>query len=442
MEIKKTNPKISIVIIFFNAEKTITSCINSILLQTFSDYEIICINDGSTDNTLSKINSIPNHDKKIKIFNQKNQGLGCARNSGINNSNGDYICFVDSDDTIKSGFLKHAYNKIDSLNSDLIIYDLNYNRNSDHKSTKSTFISDKSYIKEKVYCFYRSQSVCSAIIKKEIFTENNISFPTNRSFEDFFVLYKLISKSKKPIISKRLFYNYTSNTDSVSNNLKITDFINIFASIQDFYIYNKNIESSKEVLSERINNILKYVITKLSINESLSYKNSIFLVDRIFLFTSLYNLKISSFYYNLYLLVNNNPKLLEYIKSNINNDTMINQFAFIIQRNEHIMQNLINFLVNNNIKYVSILGIGNPLSETVELILRNNIKITSIFTDLEVHSNFKNIETLDLYSSSKISSPVVVIASYVSSNKFTNLALSKGNENIMALNFHNILNAS
>ena len=160
----------SVIVNFFNSENTIVNCINSILSQKFSDFEIICINDGSTDKSLSKIKSINDRNKKIKIINQVNKGLGCSRNVGINNSKGKYICFVDSDDTIESGFLEHAHNKIITLNADLIIYDLMYTYNNP-LSLNHNIIKNKSYILEKVSCFYRSQSVCSVIISKSIFTK-------------------------------------------------------------------------------------------------------------------------------------------------------------------------------------------------------------------------------------------------------------------------------
>lgn len=319
---------------------------------------------------------------------------------------------------------------------------MNYNENSESESSTSNIISNKSYIKEKVFCFYRSQSVCSVIIKKRIFIENNISFPSNRSFEDFFVLHKLISKSKTPLIIKKTFYNYTHNFDSVSNNLKINDFNNIFESVEDFHAHNENIDEFLEVLSERINNILKYVITKLSINGSLSYKNSTLLINKIFYYIYTYNIDISCFYYNLYLLANKDLKVLNHLNAYNINDVILKYFSKIIHRNEHIMQGVVNFLLKNNIKDVSILGIGNALFETVELISQNSIKISSIHTDLEVHSYLNNIQLLDLYSSNQISADFVIIASYASSNKFTKLAQSKGGENLMVFNFYNILNAN
>ena len=279
-------------------------------------------------------------------------------------------------------------------------------------------------------------------MNKRIFIENKISFPNNRSFEDFFVLHKLVSKSKNPLIIKKTFYHYTHNFDSVSNNLEIDDFNNIFESIEDFYAHNQNIDEFEDVLSERINNILKYVITKLSMNGSLSYQSSTLLIKKIFYYISTYNIDISYFYYNLYLLANKDLKVLNHLNAYNINDVLLNYFSKIIPRNEHIMQGVVNFLLNNNIKNVSILGIGNALFETVELISQNNIKISSILTDLEVHSHLNNIQLLDLYSSNQISSDFVIIASYASSNKFTKLAQSKGGENLMVFNFYNILNAN
>ena len=92
--------KFSFILCVFNGEKTINNCINSILNQTYSDFELIIINDGSLDNTLNIINLIK--DNRIKLVNQKNHGLSYSRNVGIKNSKGKYILFVDSDDTISN----------------------------------------------------------------------------------------------------------------------------------------------------------------------------------------------------------------------------------------------------------------------------------------------------------------------------------------------------
>lgn len=101
----------SIIITIYNTEKYLKRCLNSILSQTFKDYEVICINDGSKDRS----NRILNEYKKyshFKIINQNNVGTGPSRNKAIEISSGEFICFVDSDDTISKDYLHHIYNQI------------------------------------------------------------------------------------------------------------------------------------------------------------------------------------------------------------------------------------------------------------------------------------------------------------------------------------------
>ena len=91
---------VSVLIPAYNAEKTINRCLDSILCQTFQDIELIIVNDGSTDNTLSILLNYAEKDKRIIIYNQPNQGVSAARNTGLRNASGDYILYVDSDDWI------------------------------------------------------------------------------------------------------------------------------------------------------------------------------------------------------------------------------------------------------------------------------------------------------------------------------------------------------
>lgn len=92
--------KVSIIIPIYNTEKYIKDCLDSVVNQTLDDIEIICINDGSTDNSLKLINDYAKRDKRIKVINQENKGQGTARNIGIKESKGEYIGFVDFDDYI------------------------------------------------------------------------------------------------------------------------------------------------------------------------------------------------------------------------------------------------------------------------------------------------------------------------------------------------------
>lgn len=102
-------PIISVIIPVYNVEIYLCGCLDSLLAQTFSNYEAICVNDGSTDNSLSILESYMAWDKRIKIINQSNQGLSCARNTGMDAARGAYIFFLDSDDYIHPQALEFLY---------------------------------------------------------------------------------------------------------------------------------------------------------------------------------------------------------------------------------------------------------------------------------------------------------------------------------------------
>ena len=94
----ETNAKISIIVPVYNTSKYLDECLISLTSQTLNEIEIVCVNDGSTDNSLQILNNYKNKDDRIKIIDQKNQGVCAARNAGIRAAQGEYITFVDSDD--------------------------------------------------------------------------------------------------------------------------------------------------------------------------------------------------------------------------------------------------------------------------------------------------------------------------------------------------------
>jgi glycosyltransferase involved in cell wall biosynthesis len=102
-------PKVSIVIPVYNVEKYLRQCLDSVVNQTLKDIEIICVNDGSTDNSLQILEEYANKDDRIKIINKDNGGLSSARNAGLEIATGVYIGFVDSDDYIEIETYNEAY---------------------------------------------------------------------------------------------------------------------------------------------------------------------------------------------------------------------------------------------------------------------------------------------------------------------------------------------
>ena len=117
-------PKISVIIPVYNVEKYLVECLDSVINQTFRDIEVICVNDGSTDSSLSILKKYASKDNRIKIIDKENQGQGYARKIGLNNAQGDYILFLDSDDKyVDNNVFRKLYDYIDNRNFEVCIFD-------------------------------------------------------------------------------------------------------------------------------------------------------------------------------------------------------------------------------------------------------------------------------------------------------------------------------
>ena len=114
-------PKISIIVPVYNVESYLVRCIDSILNQSFKNFELILVNDGSTDDSLIICKKYLNVDKRIKLVSQVNKGLSAARNTGLRHTSGKYICFIDSDDFVEKDYLLFLINNIEKYNSDIYI---------------------------------------------------------------------------------------------------------------------------------------------------------------------------------------------------------------------------------------------------------------------------------------------------------------------------------
>lgn len=178
------NPKVSIIIPVYNGENSISISLDSILSQTFKDYEVIIIDDGSNDKTNDIVSSYTNSDNRFRYFYQQNQGVSGARNNGIKKSNGDYICFLDSDDFYDSTFICKMYSKIFEKKSEACYCGYNIVELESSNKKKTSF-SDKNVL-EKYILNKLSIHTSGWMFKREYIIENNIYFPCSVSWgEDF-----------------------------------------------------------------------------------------------------------------------------------------------------------------------------------------------------------------------------------------------------------------
>ncbi len=205
----KTEPKISVIIPVYNVEKYLKKCLDSLINQTFKDVEIICIDDGSTDNCLNILNDYAAQDDRIIVLHQENQGPGAARNNGLRIAKGEYISFVDPDDCVNIDFYKTLYKEAKESDSDIVkgvradVYPDSV------KTEKLKLIKDMEFAP--VF-----SSWWSCIYKSKIIKDNNLLFPAAYSFEDMAFLMLFITFAKTCSISKDAIYYHVHRTDSLT----------------------------------------------------------------------------------------------------------------------------------------------------------------------------------------------------------------------------------
>lgn len=201
--------KVSIIIPVYNAEKTIEKCISSILKQTYKDYELLLIDDGSTDNSLKVIKKYSKY-KNIRILNQENHGVAYTRNRGIKEATGDYIMFIDNDDFIDSDYIEQHVTAISKENSDIVI-----------SGYRRINIENKILHEEKLRDTYWARFIIitpwARMFRKDFLLKNNIEFLSYGIGEDIYFNLLAYSFAPKITILSYVGYNWFFNTKSVSN---------------------------------------------------------------------------------------------------------------------------------------------------------------------------------------------------------------------------------
>ena len=197
---------ISIIIPTYNSGKYIINCIKSILNNTYTNYEIIVVDDGSTDNTVNLINEL-NKDN-IKVFKSINKGPGSARNIGINNSKGKYIFFMDSDDTINQNTFEILINEMED--NDIVIGDYKIIYDNEEIDDFNTPL-DSSF-----NSFFESVTVWNRLYLSSFIKNNNIEFDNLYQGEDRLFLAKLYLLNPKFKVVSQNIYNWIRH-DTESN---------------------------------------------------------------------------------------------------------------------------------------------------------------------------------------------------------------------------------
>lgn len=238
--------KVSIIIPVYNAEKFIEKGIKSVLNQTYKNIELILINDGSRDNSLNIIKKWENeYSNIIKVFDQKNMGVGKTRNKGIEVSTGDYVTFIDADDYIDVDFIQVLLDN--ALDNDVIIS--GYRRIDENGNV---IFSQK--LKSNDWSKFKQVTIWSKLYKKEFLIKNSIMFNDLKIGEDIVFSISTYVHASKINTIEYIGYNNVYNSASVTHDFSLKKDNDILSTIKIL----GNITSNKEFLKNNANNVRNF----------------------------------------------------------------------------------------------------------------------------------------------------------------------------------------
>ena len=263
-------PAVSVIIPVYKVEQYLPACLDSLLGQTFTDWEAICVNDGSPDNCGQILAEYAKRDKRIKVLTQENQGLSMARNNGLKAASGEYVFFFDSDDCIHPQLLEICYTLAQKENADMVSFSMQTGTEpnlfghygiSDVKYKKTT---EPLYHQKKRCKWKVSVNAWTKLYKK--FLLENLAFISGITYEDYPHTYTILAQNPKSVLLDLPLYFYRQNPKSISH----VDFT--VKNIKDYHtglnsiieVYEQTSKKAKRfVLRELFPNILKQELNKI-----------------------------------------------------------------------------------------------------------------------------------------------------------------------------------
>lgn len=264
-----TFEKVTIIIPVYNSEKYIGRCIDSVLNQTFQDFKIILINDGSKDNSLKILNEYKEkYPNKIEVIDQKNMGVAKTRDKGVQLANSKYVMFIDNDDFIDKDYIETFYNKAEKGKYDIVIG--GYKRpNSKGKIIRKVKVVPNNFFK------YVIMAPWSKIYNREFILKNGLKFLSYKMGEDVYFNLKAVISTKKIGYVDYCGYNWFFNENSVSNTTQ-RSFKNVDVNfiLNSYYNEIKDLPDFKKEYENIERFFVNYVVWYLSFTtKHIEYKN-------------------------------------------------------------------------------------------------------------------------------------------------------------------------
>ena len=202
-------PKVSVIIPIYNAAEFLGECLDSVLAQTLTDIEVICVNDGSPDNSLEILREYEKKDSRIKIIDQKNQGAGAARNHGMSVARGEYLSFLDSDDFFDRDMLKDAYEAAHDCGADVCVFDADLFNHTTKTFRKCTWAFRRQFfpnrnpfspldedVRENIFRMFNGWP-WDKLFRREFVQKIGLQYQNLRTTNDMFFVFIGLARAKK-----------------------------------------------------------------------------------------------------------------------------------------------------------------------------------------------------------------------------------------------------
>ena len=208
-------PILSIIVPAYNIEKYLKRCLDSILNQSYTNFECIVVNDGSIDGTKSICDEYADKDDRVIVIHQENGGLSVARNNAMKKARGKYISFIDGDDYIMETYCETLINLLEKNNADIAKCDYHKGILSDVEDVRIEIVSGKKFTEDLIQDKIGSQ-LWQYVYKKELW--NDIVSPKGRYAQDMMILHEVTNKAKNIVVTnKKLYFYFIDRDDSTSN---------------------------------------------------------------------------------------------------------------------------------------------------------------------------------------------------------------------------------
>ena len=267
--------KISVIVPVYNVEAYLERCVESILKQTYSNLEILLVNDGSTDKSGELCDQLALRDQRIRVIHKENGGLSDARNRGIDEASSDLIGFIDSDDYIDKDMYETLYRHLRESNSDLSMcghYDVFHQIPEKQVSEIKTWeLSSEEAIKMVMEAKILSVTAVNKLYKKELF--NHLRFEVGKIAEDAFIMIRLLDQCQKVVATNEKKYYYVHRENSITTQKFSLKFLNVIEAYeQNANIIREHYPTITDVATMRLNWAYFYVLDRLLIDSDFKDK--------------------------------------------------------------------------------------------------------------------------------------------------------------------------